>query len=117
MALSRPVAIQVWNQSTSTGVSGSGGTDTGIGDIAFFGIPVTRVSALISNTATGGITATIQATVGGSTGWSTIHTFGASESSGSQIVNSTADFVVDKARLNISANTSTGLLRVWLAGA
>ena len=117
MALSRPVATQVWNGSTENGVSGAAGTDTGIGGVAFFGIPVTRVSAIISNTATGGVTATIQGVAGGSTGWSTIHTFGASESSGSQIVSSTADFVVDKARLNISANTSTGLLQVWLAGA
>ena len=117
MALSRPVANKVWNGATSTGVSGLGGADTGIGGIAHFGTPVTQVAALISNTATGGITADIEAVAGGSTGWSTIHTFAAGESSGSQIVNSTVQFVVDKARLNISANTSTGLLQVWLAGA
>ncbi len=117
MALSRPVANKVWNGATSTGVSGQGGANTGIGGVVQFGVPVTQIAAVISNSATGGITADIEAVVGGSTGWSIIHSFAAGESSGSQIVNSTVQFVVDKARLNISDNTSTGLLQVWLAGA
>lgn len=114
MALSRPVATRAWNGATSTGASGGA---TGQGKVALFGIPVTRVAAFVTNASTGGITATIQGSVGGATGWADIHTFAGSESSGTQIVNSTQEFVIDKARVNISDNTTTGDLEIWLAGA
>lgn len=117
MALSRPVATLVWNGATDTGISGAGGTDTGIGGIAHFGIPVTRIAMISSNASTEAVTGTIEGTLGYSTGWVVLHTLTTGGTTGSVNTFSTADFVVDKARLNVSANASTGVFQAWIAGA
>ena len=108
MGLSRPVAGQTW----------AGTTTTGAGSIVHFGEPVSKVSSLITNGTTKAVTATIQGSLGGSTGWVTLHTYTTGGTTGTVMTNSTAVFLVDKVRLNVSANASTaGAVDVWLAGA
>jgi len=115
MALSRPVATRVWNGATSTGISGD--TGAGIGAVAHFGIPVTQVAMISSNASTKAVTGTIQGSLGSSTAWITLHTLTTGGTTGNVNTFSTASFVVDKARLNVSANASTGTFAAWIAGA
>lgn len=106
MGLSRPVAVQVWDGSTSTGQ----------GTVAYLGLPVSKVSSLISNPSTKTATATLQGSMGHSTSWATLHSY--DTSTGATILDTTTgSFVVDKIRLNVSANATTGVFKVWVAGA
>lgn len=116
MPLSRPVATKVWNGATSTGVSGDTGS-TAMGDIAYFGTPVTRLAMISQNASTKAVTGTIEGSLGHSTAWITLHTLTSGGTTGSVLTNSTATFVIDKARLNVSANATTGLFKAWIAGA
>ena len=115
MALSRPVATLVWNGATTTGISGA--TSTAIGGIAYMGLPITKTAVLISNASTKAVTAILEGSMGHSTSWVALHAFTTGGTTGANLlVNSTATFVIDKVRLNVSANASTGIFKAWVAG-
>lgn len=101
---SRPVAQRVWNGSTSTGNSTANG---------FFGDGKRFLSAWVTQTSTGDFTYTAQVTAGGSTHWETVITV--SSTNTVDAVQTSTGPVFDKARINVTANATTGGTQVWLA--
>ena len=96
-------AQRVWNNSTATGVS----------EWAQFGIGHRFVSSYVSSTSTEEFTYAVEVTVGFST--SIVEVLAAAASTGDTSRTSTGTQVFDKARINVSANATTGdAIAVWL---
>lgn len=100
----RPVAQKVWDGSTSTGT----------GSVAYFGEGVSKFSVLVTNASTKAVAGTVQGSLGGSTGWSTLFTFSTANSTGTRLNTSTGSFVVDKLRMNLSTNPTTGIFEAYV---
>jgi hypothetical protein len=99
----RPVAQRVWNNSTGTGTS----------DWAYFGTGYRVVSTYVTSTSTEEVIYTVEASAGASTNVTAIKA--AVTSTGDTHSISTASAVFDKARINVSANATTGdALQIWL---
>ena len=103
--MTRPVAQKVWNGSTSTGIS----------DWAVFGTGMRFVTAWIAHGTTEAITASVEVTAGASTSEAAV--LASAASTGDTQRTSTGGIVFDKARINVSANGTTGDLTVIISAA
>ena len=100
MGISRPVAKQLLNASTSTGTT-----------VQSFGEGYRHVSMYISNPSTKAFVNSIEVSIGDSGIWGTV--LGAATSTGSVIRTSTGGMVFDRARINVSSNATTAGVTVW----
>ena len=112
MGLSRPTATRIWP-------SAAAATSTGTSLVAEFGLPVTRIGLIISNGSTKAFAGTLQGSLGYSTSWVTLKTFTTGGTTGASLLsNTTTTYVVDKARVVLSGNDTTGtVLKIWVGGA
>jgi len=100
----RPISQRVFNNSTATGAS----------TWAFFGEGKRFVTAYVTSPSTEVITYSVEVSVGFST--HAVEVLAAAPSTGDTSRTSTGGIVFDKARINVSANATTGDANaVWLA--
>ena len=101
----RPVAQLIWVGSTSTGS----------GPEAQFGMGMNHVTVLIDNASTEVFSATVQGGMGYSR-FADLHSITGATTGVQLELATTGETVVDKVRLNVSANNTTGVLKVWAVG-
>lgn len=100
-----PKAELVWDGSTSTGT----------GPEAQFGIGVNHVTILIDNASTETFGGDVEGAMGRSR-FATLHSISGGTTGVLLELATTGETVVDKVRLNLSSNATTGGLQVWAAG-
>ena len=105
MAPARPVAQLIWD----------GSTGTGTGAAAEFGLGTNHVTVLIDNPSTETFSATVEAGMGYSR-FAELHTISGATTGVQLEIVSTGETVVDKVRMNLSANATTGVLKIWAVG-
>lgn len=108
--MGRPVAVRVWNGSTSTGTGAAGSTSF---PLAYFGTGFRYITAHISNPSTKSFQNKVQVSAGNSTSWTTV--LANATSTGAAVARtSTGGVVFDKARISSTGNATTGVVKVWL---
>ena len=101
----RPVAQLIWD----------GATSTGNGPEAKFGLGTNHVTALIDNPSTKTFAGEVQGGMGYSR-FASLHAISGATTGVQLEIVSTGETVVDKVRINLSANATTGVLKIWAVG-